>query len=63
MLTMPLGAALTGLGVLIYKHRKAVCLTSAMATGLLSMGLSVATSVLVSRLWGVSAGKDLSFMG
>lgn len=52
----PLGAALTALGFLIYKHRAALRLPAIAATCLVSAGSSVVTAVVAARLLGVSTG-------
>jgi hypothetical protein len=57
LLVAPLGAALTALGVLIYKHRAALALRGIAATAALSAAFSVATSVAAAKLLGVSTGR------
>lgn len=56
LLIAPLGAALTALGVLMYKHRRALALPAIAATAALSAAFSVATSAAAAKLLGVSTG-------
>ena len=56
LLVAPLGAALTALGVLIYKHRSSIRLPAIGAASLLSGAVSVVTSVAAAKMLGVSAG-------
>jgi putative effector of murein hydrolase len=63
VLVAPLGAALTALGLLIYKHWKALALPGIAATAVVSAAFSVATSVLAAKLLGVSTGEGLGEQG
>jgi putative effector of murein hydrolase len=63
VLVSPLGAALTALGFLIYKHWKALALPGIAATAVVSAAFSVATSVLAAKLLGVSTGTGLIGLG
>lgn len=57
VLAAPLGAALTAVGFLIYKHRAALALPAIAATAALSAAFSVTTSVAAAKVLGVSTGK------
>jgi hypothetical protein len=63
VLAAPLGAALTAVGFLIYKHRAALALPAIAATAALSAAFSVATSVAAAKVLGVSTGEDPSPVG